>query len=60
MAFVMLRILQLVWLHTLQIEIAANRDWVAVGHLQAFLDQAHEHVAITNDPTSKTSDLIVH
>ena len=30
------------WLHTLQVSLAARRDWVAVAHLQALIDHIAE------------------
>lgn len=33
------------WLHTLQVSLAAKRDWVAVAHLQALIDHiAEKHI----------------
>lgn len=41
---VMLTLHELVWLHTLQTDLALKRDWVAVGHVQSLIDHmANEH-----------------
>lgn len=33
------------WLHTLQMSLAVQRDWVAVAHLQALIDLlAEKHI----------------
>lgn len=51
----------LVRLHALQGEMAIKRDWVAVGHLQALIDQlAIEHDGFGRANFALMSDISVH
>jgi len=41
---------ELAWLHALQSDLAAKRDWVAVGHVQSLIDHmAQEHGALREE-----------
>lgn len=37
------------WLHTLQCNLAAKRDWIAVAHLQALIDHIAENHIMAAD-----------
>lgn len=40
----MLTMRELMWLHALQSDLAAKKDWTAVGHVQSLIDHmADEH-----------------
>jgi hypothetical protein len=40
----MLTMRELLWLHALQSDLAAKKDWTAVGHVQSLIDHmADEH-----------------
>lgn len=52
---------ELVWLHTLQGDLALKRDWVAVGKVQSLIDHiADEHGILRDEPVRTERQLGLH
>ena len=57
----MLSAREMVWLHSLQEDLAAKRDWVSVAHLQCLIDRiADEHPVALSLTQAQEHEIILH
>lgn len=57
----MLSAREMAWLHSLQEDLAAKRDWVSVAHLQCLIDRiVDEHPATLSCAQAQDHGIILH